>query len=867
MRILLIAALLLAGIARAELPPPPSYLGEIKRNDQGQLVVIESDAGGGAAKESPPALPAPSAPAPPSVAAVPRAVAPAARPDARAEARPAAAERSAPQCARHSITCVEVVATGERTQASVPLTFGQPFRIGDLAKGGRLLASDGHGRLPLQIDETASHADGSLAFAVLSTQIADLKPGEKRIINLARDNGEAARPAAAPPPAPASLDLKLAATVYSPQISQITFGDRNGNIQGIPFAAGEEITLQLGDAPDERFTLTVTPELAGGQFTTLTKIAESFRDLVNRRSRGFRADKPGEGGGYEKLWIATRTPDGAAFAVKFIYSGKAKLSSRNLQEHRAPRQFVALTRPALERALADHAAPRLLGPVAREYTLVVPFTEVGSGKLHPQLSARLHARFLDNNQRVRTDLVLENDWAYAAEPGNLTYDLLVTQGDKTLLRQAAFTHHHHARWHRVLWTTGDAPQAQVRHNMPYFLDSKATWNYDLSLKIPESVLADEAARLAKTDAGPMGGAALTQYFPMTGGRPDIGPLPRWTALYLISQDRRAEAAMLANADAAATIPVHYRDSASDQPVNLDRHPGLALRSGQSTAKDAMPATANGETPWTVDVSHQASFAFIPYLISGDAFYLDETLFWAAWNMFSINPDYREHEKGLVHPEQIRGQAWALRSIADAAYALPDRHPEKAYYSKRLSTNLAWYAQSAASAAGPIRALEQSDKPGLTAPWQNDFMALVVGLISERQDASAEKYFAWLSRFTVGRFTNEAQGFCRSRAPGYWIKIRDAKSQAPYKTWHDVYQANWPDDPACAAQAKLDGYPEAAGGYVANARAMLAVSASLGVAQAAQAYDWLSASAPGAVAAMDRDPTWAIVPRAVRGRAQ
>ena len=69
---------------------------------------------------------------------------------------------------------------------------------------------------------------------------------------------------------------------------------------------------------------------------------------------------------------------------------------------------------------------------------------------------------------------------------------------------------------------------------------------------------------------------------------------------------------------------------SDLPLNLETQPGIALLSGQSSP--ALPVVRNIANPWTPDVSHQASFAYIPYLITGDLYYLEETVFWASWNM-------------------------------------------------------------------------------------------------------------------------------------------------------------------------------------------------------------------------------------------
>jgi hypothetical protein len=799
--------------ARAELPPAPQFKGEIKRNAEGRLVLVSEE------------------------------------PD------------SQPICAAGAITCIEAVSTGDQPQPVVPLTFGQPFKAGDLPKGSRLVARDVQGSVPVQIDEQSSHVDGSSRFAVVSLSLSHLAPGERRIVDFFRSDGEPPASAAWTPPAVPGI--KVSATLYSPQISEITFGNRHGTETGLPFAAGEVATLQLGDSPDERFSLTITPELAGGHHPTLTKIAYEFMRLVNEQSRRYKAFKIGGGGGYEKLWITTVKPDAAPFAVKLIYSGQARFKHETLQRHQPPQFHEATPGPAFERLTKGEKRPRLEGQVAREYVFSVPMTNRETGKPHPQLTARFAMRFSKNDPRVRTDLSIENAWAYEPEPGNLMYELTVTQDDSTLHRQEVFTHYHHARWHKVFWTAGDAPRVRIRHHMPYFLASRATWNYDLTLRIPEHVLSSLEAQLEKSDTRPMAPAMLTQHFGTTGGRSEIGPLPKWTALYLISQDARALRAMLAIAAAAAGVPIHYRDKATGLPVSLEDHPGISTSAARAAPRDAMPVAGNDISPWTPDLSHQGSFAYIPYLITGDLFYQEEIAFWATFNMMAISPGYRGHGQGLINAEQIRGQAWALRSLGEAARALPDAHPMKRYFQKRLTNNLEWYEERHSdpekSGVSPLGCLVKGDQPTKTAPWQDDFMTIVVAQLAENGENNAASYLRAIGRCTTERWLHEPEGFCRRKSAGYWIEIRHRDGRF-MRDWPEVFRANWPDTKDCQANQTLDGDPGSPSGYVAYALAALALAADAALPGADAAYTWLSGQTPAMKKMQAEDPTWAIVPR-------
>lgn len=774
------------------------------------------------------------------------------------------AYNTGPNCDPQAITCIKVGSTSTAAQASVPITFGQPFKAGDLPAGASLEARDANGAVvPLQMDEVSSHADGTVRFAVLSTQLPNLLPSEKRTISLFKKSTSSQTAPGAPNTS--AFDLKLSATVYSPQISVITFGNRVGTTAGQPYLAGERLTLQLGDNNPEQYALTVTSAQAGGGFETLTKIAEGFMAVINASSKTYKAYKIGAGGGYEKLWITPLQTGGPAFSIKFIYEGAAVQTVSHQQTYQAPRTFSADPRPVLAAQTRANQRPRLSGPVANEYTLAAPFVENNTGTKHPQLVARLHTRFYESGQRVRTDMVIENIWTYEPNPGNVTYELTVTQGGQTIHYQAPFVHNHHSRWHKVLWT-GAMPQVQVKHNMRYFLDSKATWNYDLSVQIPESVLASEAAKLVKADTGPMGPALVTLHFPGVGARDDIGPLPRWTALYLLSQDARQRAMMLANADAAASVPIHYRDSPTDQPVSIEDHPGLTLLFGSSTPKDMPPKVVNDATIWSPDTNHQASFAYIPYLITGDSFYLDELLFWANWNMASKNPEYRDKGKGLIHAEEVRGQAWGLRSLGEAARALPDLHPMKAYFKTRLQANLDWYNATYPprdpndATLSKIGMVERGGQLNDTRPWMNDYMAIVLDQLAENGESGASSYLQWVSKFTVGRFVHDSDGFCSAYAAAYTLLLFDASGKQ-ITDWGALFQKNWPGVTQCNGnQAIVGGYPDEAIGYAASTRALLGASANLKIDGATSAYENWRIRTPKMDLAFKSDPTWAIVPR-------
>jgi hypothetical protein len=524
--------------------------------------------------------------------------------------------------------------------------------------------------------------------------------------------------------------------------------------------------------------------------------------------------------------------------------------------------LIAQPQAQLVDQIAQTKGRRLSGAVASEFTVVTPFKDKSTGAVHPHLVARMHVRLYDGGNRIRTELVMENTRTFTSAPGNITYALNVKRNGVSVFTQPSLTHYHHARWRKVLWTDGAEPQARLRHNMPYFVASRATWNYNLGLYESqsaqrESALNDMASTLSGSDTKPMGRAMLQYDFPGTGGRPEIGPVPKWTAMYLLTQDDRARASMTAIADAAAGVPIHYREEATDLPLSIERNPRVTVRFGVSTP--ALPSP-QGSTPWNPDTAHQGSFAYIPYLITGDAFYLDELQFWATYNVATLNPDYRGDSKGLLQQQGTRAAAWGLRSLVEASFATPDNHPLKSYFSTRLTNNVQWYASNYTSSnpkVSPLGIVENNtDNEAL--PWQNDFLTLIFSWLSENNEPQAQNYLNWIGNFTVGRFVNDANGFCSAKADGYVWKTKVNGSFAA--TWKTLFDLNYPSDAGTPCSSIAYDDRDCPFCYNAIGLSMLAATTNNAIPGASAGYAKMKSKYSKLSTAFLSDPTWAIIPR-------
>lgn len=523
--------------------------------------------------------------------------------------------------------------------------------------------------------------------------------------------------------------------------------------------------------------------------------------------------------------------------------------------------WTVAPRDQLLAQLASNTGVRLNGPVAKEVRLMLPFKN-GSNQDHPHLRLCLDVR-LYNNGSIRTDCIFENGSLLAASPANYAYGVTITDGPggSTIFSQASFTHHSRTRWHRVLWH-GTQPLVRPRHNKAYFLDSKITWNYNRSLTIASGALNTVQSNLSMGGSGPMATGGLTTDMPGTGGRDEIAPIPKWSAMYLLSFDDRAWTSMMGNADAAATAPVHFRDLSSGLPVDVVSRPNIAVRYG--TSSPSVPATPAG-TVWNPDIAHQGSYFFIPYVVTGDNFYLEEMTFWSAWNIAANDPAGRGTSQGHMGSEQLRGAAWGFRSILECAFALPDNHAQKSYFNTIKNNNISFFNTNFTSTSDGMYVFPLGGMKGIynnheIPGYENDFMLYVVSWGIENGETGLQAMFNNVTRYGVGRFlaATQAAGFCTSKGAHYWNVSRSGST--PFTTWSAYASANG-SGPTCGTVANGDGaYPDWAEGYAAVSRGMLGAAKNAGHPDAQTAYTrWLTFT-PNLAADFVNSPQYDIVPR-------
>jgi PKD repeat protein len=601
------------------------------------------------------------------------------------------------------------------------------------------------------------------------------------------------------------------------------------------------------------------------------------------------------------------------------------------------RKYTANARALLQAANSTNACKPwgtqcnqwLSGPQTSEWIVNGPVT-AADGTTNPNLRIYFAVRaYADGShgtvRQVQTDVIVENTSAYTpqAQP---QYTATLTSGNE-VYTSPALTQYAYTRWHKVLWWNHAEPQVYLQQDTGYIQDSKAVSRY-MPLTPDEKFLAS----LRQTCA-PLDHCDQTQKMHMAGAQAAIGPLPRWTSVYIVDPDVRAYNWMLANTDALGAYGIHYRDQATGWPLSIQKRPyvtttawtyanGVAKQAMTGSAanqakiaayrRDLLPNCTNNAVvtgcteayygtgnPAQWDNAHQPSQSYVPYMVTGSYYYMSELAFAASINALTPNPVYRGYSQGLIDDSysQVRGKAWVLRQMADAAWLLPDGYPLKAEFNANVNNSLADWGQKyinnpSANSLGLMNSGHSYSVNGGTrnamAPWMHNFFTWSAGHAAELGFAGAAELRDWLAKFEIGLMTdwqaNPTQGYCWLQASAYTLVVTEPTGKTYLPSYSAIYAATFPSlvGLACNSPAmvtamgtlekqswqagKMHGYPQSATGYPANLQIGLAAAADSAVPNAYAAWSLFESRSvkPSGTTAYNNYPNFAVIPRSAPG---
>ncbi|HEY0833310.1 MAG TPA: hypothetical protein VGE72_05315 [Azospirillum sp.] len=473
----------------------------------------------------------------------------------------------------------------------------------------------------------------------------------------------------------------------------------------------------------------------------------------------------------------------------------------------------------------DGPANRIVadGPVCREWRCVTPFRR--GGVAHPDLWCCFHARLHEDGRTVRLAARVGNGWM-----GNGVNHVI----ERAVLANAAgpiagfawsdIRHTHHSAWFAFdadalpHWT-GGRPHVAVRVDARHAADALAVWHYDPAMAGhigPPSAMDYSATRPAGyvPDYVPgdrAGYSANTAAYGDNADRGELGPLPSWSVAHLLTGSGDWARYDRIHALALATAPILYTREGGEPPVLVERaYPGLPKPEpatgwgANGTIVD--PPEANG---WKgtdrntagrgprIDSSHWPNGALSSWLVTGDPWFLDLLIASAVHAVGVVDPDRRRRTvgrrtfSGLVAPNnEVRGAAWAMRDLCNAAWLCPDRHPAKPYLEDLVAGNWTWWAAT----LGPDGAVDGDQKAlgwvvggGAEQPmWAGDALAVTMLMSYRRRRPHVDALVdAFVRRWVFGRMGGGPDPGCIRRAFAHRVAVRDGPGGRWHRTWGEL----------------------------------------------------------------------------------
>jgi len=262
--------------------------------------------------------------------------------------------------------------------------------------------------------------------------------------------------------------------------------------------------------------------------------------------------------------------------------------------------------------------------------------------------------------------------------------------------------------------------------------------------------------------------------------------------------------------------------------------------------------------------------------------IPKVVFWANGNLIANSLKRRELEKGLFWNQQVRGQAWTLRTLAQAAYILPDEHPFKDYFLEKLSNNAQFY-RAAYLEGGHYNAYEDRNidlsnplhvvVPGkleeLGRPWMDDFFTFAVAYAVDLGFTEWQPLLEWKAEYPLARMASQEDEYCWIFGATYFARFGtgngfDQNTARWIPSFRELYLQNWGNrqardgtyvkDMACAGAqmanylserdgrrylaGEMDGYAASPMGYPANLQPALAYLVDFGLPRADIAWQRL-----------------------------
>lgn len=255
--------------------------------------------------------------------------------------------------------------------------------------------------------------------------------------------------------------------------------------------------------------------------------------------------------------------------------------------------------------------------------------------------------------------------------------------------------------HWSYWSGIADPQIAPGHDTVYLRASKMVPNYNWP------------ASNAQLDSYPKAGFAPS-VLTHGGAMPSadhiawVGLLPPWAAAYVDTDaDVRAFDATMRQGFESGCWPVHMRDETTGEAIKFSDYPDISVHeqgrpllsalTGRTGSGQDLNADITTKSKTVPDKAHQPSLNYLPWLLTGRNWFIDEMCFWMSWSYWATNFSYRKNANFLWHQDEIRADARNLTQHAQAWASLPqfpEEHWARAQIKNTIEYNIDFYWQRA-----------------------------------------------------------------------------------------------------------------------------------------------------------------------------
>jgi hypothetical protein len=459
---------------------------------------------------------------------------------------------------------------------------------------------------------------------------------------------------------------------------------------------------------------------------------------------------------------------------------------------------------------------------------------------HPELPG-FRVMFRPDADGKREEIVFELGMLFSGTPYNMTnYTVRIKRAGQTITTIQAPVHYWNCRWR---WQSAPRP---VIYSATDLIEQGAVPAYSEDLfgsGIPLST--------PRVYTNPMDLAGITPYIPSTGERDEIGPCTEAQAEYLCMGSSSALSSMRAQLEASGSIPLHFRDENTNAPLDWGEYPNATMY------------TPNGADPYihnpsggvvTLDAAHMGSFAYVPFMLTGDPYALEWIQFTAVYNVVCLSPGARAN---FSLGNAVRAVAWALRSLVHAATVIPDTVPNwflpRSIFKSRLDDQKKWFMDKYVNGTTKpcsdlwiLQTPENSPGSATSVPpagtyvsiWMEDFLTTILGWTVALGHSDWLPILEWKAKDAMAR-TNGTSGWIRAVPTMYQCTTREGPTGPSVTSWRDAWTLNVKMNPTVCVYQNANTFATGANiTYASYMLGALAESASGGIIGAQECYNWL-----------------------------